>query len=250
MTVPRGEDETAWIGRASPPPPRDPWPTAEQPVVPPDVPPVVYVRVPRRRWTLVVGLLLLSFAAGAVVAMATSPSLRQRMGMGPDGEPPATTTMAPSPTPTTPPPPGIGDPVRDGTFEFVVSHVSCGLDRVEWGLLHETAKGQYCLVAVSVRNTGRLPAALLPRAQHLHTSAGSRHSADATAGYLANRNIPIWDDLVLPGRTVTGTLVFDIPRDAAPAAIELHDSPFSDGTLVAIAPAGLRSSTEDEGGDG
>jgi hypothetical protein len=35
-----------------------------------------------------------------------------------------------------------------------------------------------------------------------------------------------------PGNTLTGTVVFDIPVDAVPAALELHDSKFSGGVTV------------------
>jgi len=249
VTAPRDDDRTAWIGRATPPPPRDPWPTAEQPTVAPVPPPVVYVQAPpRRHWRLVVALLLLSFAAGAAVAVTTSSALRDAIGLGPD----PTTTPAPSPsptpspTPTTPPPPGIGDPVRDGTFEFRVVEVSCGHESVQWGLLRESADGQYCLVGIAVTNTGELPALFIDRAQHLIASDGSRHRADTTAGVIANEGISVWASLVLPGRTAAGTLVFDIPSGTTAAVVELHDSLFSDGTLVTIGPVTSPSAEETE----
>jgi hypothetical protein len=35
-----------------------------------------------------------------------------------------------------------------------------------------------------------------------------------------------------PGNSVKGTLVFDMPKDAKPATIEMHDSRFSGGVVV------------------
>lgn len=246
MTAPQDDDRTAWIGRAAPPP-RDPWPTAEQPAVAPVPPPVVYVRAPRRRWGLVVALLLLSFAAGAAVAVTTSSALRDAIGLGPDPTtPPPSESPTPSPTPTTPPPPGVGDPVQDGTFEFRVVDLSCGHEAVRWGLLRESADGQYCLVGVAVTNTGELPALFIDRAQYLVASDGSRHRADTTAGVIANEGISVWASLVLPDRTAAGTLVFDIPSGTTAAVVELHDSLFSDGTLVTIGPVTSPSAEETE----
>jgi hypothetical protein len=124
--------------------------------------------------------------------------------------------------------------VRDGTFEFVVTDVSCGHSAVDWGILHESADGQYCLVDIEVTNIGNLPRALVDIDQYLVTAAGSRHRADGTAGFIANGTLAIWEDVVLPDHETSGVLVFDVPADAAPAAVELHDSRFSDGTLVTL----------------
>ncbi len=37
-----------------------------------------------------------------------------------------------------------------------------------------------------------------------------------------------------PGNTVKGMLVFDMPKDAKPTSIELHDSPFSGGVTLRL----------------
>jgi hypothetical protein len=184
----------------------------------------------------VVALALLSFAAGAVVAVLTSPALREAIGMEPGVTPSVTPSESPSPspTPTTPPPPGIGDLVQDGTFEFVVSDVTCGESSVEWGILRESADGQYCLVEIAVKNTGNLPALFLDRAQHMFASDGSRHRADATAGFIANEGISVWANVVLAGGTTGGILVFDIPADTTPVVLELHDSLLSNGAAVTV----------------
>ena len=37
-----------------------------------------------------------------------------------------------------------------------------------------------------------------------------------------------------PGNTVKGVLVYDMPKGAVPASIELHDSMFSGGATVSL----------------
>ena len=43
----------------------------------------------------------------------------------------------------------------------------------------------------------------------------------------------MWDN-INPGNTVEVKVVFDMPKDAVPATIELHDSMFSGGAKVAL----------------
>jgi hypothetical protein len=51
-------------------------------------------------------------------------------------------------------PAGLGDPVRDGQFEFVVRSVDCGVASVGEGFARKEAQDQFCLVALEVENTG------------------------------------------------------------------------------------------------
>jgi len=228
-------DETAtWVGRATPRPPADPWPTAEQPIVETGGQSVVYVEVPRRRGgaLLVVVLVLVALLLGGAAGLMVNPGLRTALGMGPQPSP-VSASASPTPPPP-PPPPGLGDPVRDGAFEFVVKSVECGHSTVGEGLLTMRAKGQYCLVSVSVSNVGTIAGLLLDSAQRAYTAEGERRTADSGAGVLANRGITVWVNLIEPGKSVTGLLVFDIPKGASIARLELHDSALSDGAIVTL----------------
>ena len=49
---------------------------------------------------------------------------------------------------------GLGDPVRDGQFEFVVGSVDCGARSVGEGFGRKQALEQFCLVRLEVENTG------------------------------------------------------------------------------------------------
>jgi Protein kinase domain/Domain of unknown function (DUF4352) len=126
----------------------------------------------------------------------------------------------------------IGQPVRDGNLQFVVSGVRCGVPQVGTGLIHRTADGQYCLADVRATNVKKDARTLYEPFQKLVDSAGHKHSADITMRVVL-RNQTIWDKIE-PGQQVSGTMVFDIPRDATAAALELHDGIASGGVTVRL----------------
>lgn len=241
------EDDTRrqpWVGRAAARPPVDPWPTAEQPIVPPHFAPppeVVYVpvAVPRRRrgCLFVLGLLVAFVAGGATLALIASPALRGVLGMVDPSPsvPQPSPSPSPTPSPTPPPPPGIGDPVQDGKFEFVVLDLTCDVEEVAWTLLTERPDGQYCVVNLSVQNKDPGNVAIFPGAgQYVVTADDTKVRSASDAGFLANEgHLDVW--FIDPAEIVTLKLVFDIPVDAAVSTIELHDSLFSGGVTVTAA---------------
>lgn len=126
----------------------------------------------------------------------------------------------------------LGTPVRDGNLEFTVSRVRCGVTEVGSGLVKRTAKGQYCLADVKVRNVKTDARRLYEPFQKLVDSAGEKHGAEISMR-LVLRDQTLWDK-VEPGRQVSGTMVFDIPRDAKPESLELHDGIASGGVTVRL----------------
>ena len=50
--------------------------------------------------------------------------------------------------------PGIGDAVRDGKFEFVVTKVDCSKSKVGSQYLNKKAQGKFCMISVNVKNIG------------------------------------------------------------------------------------------------
>jgi hypothetical protein len=83
-----------------------------------------------------------------------------------------------------PGPAGVGDPVRDGQFQFVVRSVDCGARSVGQGFGRRQALGQFCLVALQVENTGTEGRTFGGGQQYLFDRAGKRHDPDlgTTAG--------------------------------------------------------------------
>jgi hypothetical protein len=236
------EARTTWIGRARPPA----NPVAAHPVDPYWPPlgqaeyghaaahhPVALVR-PRRSsratFMLVVGLIAAFCVVGSLLVLLGSALIKNS----------GTTTGAaspPTPSPTTPAPPpepGVGDAVRDGRFEFVVSKVQCGKKRVEAGFFNATAQGQFCVVDFSVRNIGDEAQNFSDLFQRAYDTDGAQYSANVQADLIVNKDADAFWKSVDPGNSMAGKLVFDIPRKAELAQIELHDSPFSSGAVVTV----------------
>lgn len=128
----------------------------------------------------------------------------------------------------------IGQPVRDGKFEFTVAKVKCGVHAVGDSLLSDKAQGQFCLVTLKVRNIGSEAQTFDDSSQYAFGTTGAKYSADSTAGIDANNGTASFLDDINPGNVVTGIVVYDIPKTAHIAKLELHDSPFSGGVTVTV----------------
>lgn len=127
----------------------------------------------------------------------------------------------------------VGQAANDGKFEFTVTSVECGKASVGANqYLTKTAQGQYCLLNVSVKNIGDQAQSLVSSNQYLLNASGQKYSADDTATLYNAPNGTSWYNDINPGNSVTGAIVFDIPKDQAPATAELHDSAFSGGVKV------------------
>lgn len=130
---------------------------------------------------------------------------------------------------------GIGDPARDGKFEFVVSGVECGVEEVGNEFLSETAQGQFCLVTMSVTNIGDESQLFDAGSQKGVTDTGATVDADGTASLYANEEADSFLEDINPGNSIQDVIVvYDIAPDQALEAVELYDSIFSGGVTVAL----------------
>ena len=127
---------------------------------------------------------------------------------------------------------GVGDKVRDGKFEFTVTGVETGVASVGGSFLEQKAQGQFVLVHLMVRNIGTEAQTMFDSNQTVKDVAGREFSADSAAALAIEGNEDVWVTDVNPGNSVTGIVVFDMPKKARPASIELHDSAFSGGVTV------------------
>lgn len=129
----------------------------------------------------------------------------------------------------------IGEPARDGKFEFVVQKVKCGVSEVGNDFLGAKAQGQFCLVTVKVTNIGKEPQSFFADNQKGFDADGTEFSTDSEAGLYANKDADAVFTRINPGNSITGIIVFDIPKKAKLARLELHDSAFSGGVTVNLA---------------
>lgn len=127
----------------------------------------------------------------------------------------------------------IGEPVRDGKFEFVVRGVQCGVEQVGQDFLIERAQGQFCLMTLSIKNVGDEPQTMFDRDQKGFGTNGLEYGANSAAGIAANdTGSQVWVTDINPGNELTGVVVYDLPKGVELAQVELHDSTPSDGVTV------------------
>ncbi|MGS2619529.1 DUF4352 domain-containing protein [Micromonospora sp. LZ34] len=128
----------------------------------------------------------------------------------------------------------IGQPARDGKFEFTVKSAKCGVAKVGTSMLGDKAQGQFCLITINVKNIGKEPQTLDGSSQKAYTADGTEYSSDTEAGLYANKEQSTFFEEINPGNQVTGVFVFDIPKNVKLTKLELHDSMFSGGVTVAL----------------
>ncbi|HEY4963583.1 MAG TPA: DUF4352 domain-containing protein [Candidatus Saccharimonadales bacterium] len=128
----------------------------------------------------------------------------------------------------------IGQAADDGKFEFTVASVKCGQPSVSdsSGYVTKSAQGQYCLMTVSVKNIGDKQQLFSESDQKLLNATSQQYSPDTTATLYNDNNTDAFLSEINPGNTVTGVLVYDIPKDQTPITAELHDSSLSNGVKV------------------
>jgi uncharacterized protein DUF4352 len=192
---------------------------------------------PGRVLLIVVGTLLgvccIASGTAAVVRSAlTTPTRGSGTGSAGGAAGQSVQGAAGEASPAGPVQPGIGDPVRDGQFEFVVRSAECGHPTIDNGWLHAEAKGQFCVVELSVTNIGTEARNFGDGLQRGFGPSGEKYAVDTGAGVVANGNgRAIWD-AVNPGISFTAKIVYDIPVGATLTALELHDGAFSHGVTV------------------
>ncbi len=171
-------------------------------------------------------LLIAGGAIGGLVVLSA-------IGNATDDSPSEPTTTAPASAPTaqTTPKlaPGIGEPARDGKFEFVVTHVG-----TQSTIGYAQPRGQYIVVTMTVANVGDEPRSFFPGNQKLIDSAGREYAADTMAAAELNRESMLLD--FNPGFKAAVAVPFDVPPGTQAAAVDLHDSAFSGGVEVRLAP--------------
>lgn len=127
----------------------------------------------------------------------------------------------------------LGTPATNGDFEFTVTKSSCGKAKVGDQYLNKEAQGQFCEVAVTVKNVGKQPAYFSSGMANLIDGTGTQFAVDDEAMIYAQKSNTIFEQ-INPGNKLTGTLVFDIPKETKPDHIQLKGSMFSSGVNIAL----------------
>lgn len=128
----------------------------------------------------------------------------------------------------------LGSEARDGKFGFVVTNVAVGQTSIgDNQFMKKDAQGQFVLVTLDVTNTSDEPQTYFGQNQKLFDTQGREFSNDWEAEINVNEPGQLSAE-INPGNKITVTVVFDIPKDAVPAYVELHDSAFSGGVEASL----------------
>jgi uncharacterized protein DUF4352 len=134
---------------------------------------------------------------------------------------------------------GIGDKVRDGKFQFVITSISHAKSVGDTSVgLGDTAQGRYTILHITVTNIGSESQTLDDGSQYVYDASGRKFSASSSADLdLAGSNgqNSTWLEDINPGNTVHGRIAFDLPKGDKAVKAELHDSMFSGGVTVSLA---------------
>jgi hypothetical protein len=129
---------------------------------------------------------------------------------------------------------GAGGTASEGPFAVTVTKTECGVPAVGPEDLRQPAKGQFCLVSVSVKNTGGEAALLDGGAQQATDGEGRIYPVADQASVFLNTGAPSLLDEVPPGATVRGVLPFDVPQGVRLSALTVHESMGSRGVSVPL----------------
>lgn len=183
----------------------------------------------RRKVPRLVGGLLALVASGVAIYVVSS---------GAESPAPQSTNSAaavdtaPDSVPPTWP---TGVTAREGTLSITVAKTECGVTQVGPPDLPAPAEGEFCLISMSVRNTGPELRLLNPGAQRAIDQNGRFHRVAEQAAVLINDQHPALLDELPPGETREGVLPFDVPKGVRLTDFLLHESPHSTGVRVPLA---------------
>lgn len=153
----------------------------------------------------------------AVLALVFFPACNADSGSSSDGDgAPSSESVA------------LGQPARDGQFEFVVGQPQTTKTVGEEPLAN-TAQGVYLVFPIKVTNIGDEARYFDANFQELVDSEGREFSASGMASggdaFLNEIN---------PGNSVESTIAFDVPEGLVPAKLILHDDMMSGGVEVTV----------------
>lgn len=127
---------------------------------------------------------------------------------------------------------GIGDPVTDGQFTFTVTDWECGAREVSRGVFTATAVGRFCLLSLTVENTGEAGRRFAAANQRLFDDEGRTYEVALQETLLMNAG-DIGAELN-PGLSIDVLLIFDVSDPFAITEVELHDALLSRGARVSL----------------
>jgi len=136
---------------------------------------------------------------------------------------------------------GIGDPVRDGQFEFVVKSFECDVKMPGMEQFSEFAPDattttdldmRYCVADLHIRNIGTEPRPFTGVEQRVY----AEDSDEPYVGMPDIFDVSMQESggEIRPGQTLDAKVYFAVPKNVKPALLDLHDFVTSGGVTVRV----------------
>lgn len=129
---------------------------------------------------------------------------------------------------------GLNEAVDAGDLQYTVTKVQPGVSKVGDQYLNQEPQGQYVLVSVSVKNTGKSSTTFDSSLVKLYDKDATQYSTDTTAEIYANKQSSTFLEQINPGNTVKGVLVFDIPKDVQPTQLGVRGGLFGSEKKITL----------------
>ncbi|MFK5644912.1 DUF4352 domain-containing protein [Ornithinimicrobium sp. LYQ121] len=128
--------------------------------------------------------------------------------------------------------PQVGDVVTVGDFAVTVTGTEGGLAGIGDATFGEGAQGQFVKVWVTVENTGDSAEYFFDSDQSLVDDQDRQHSTSSSSWLLDEESLFLAE--INPGNTIEGVLLYDIPADAVPTAVDLQAGWLSSSVRVSL----------------
>ncbi|MFB9179568.1 serine/threonine-protein kinase [Dactylosporangium sucinum] len=119
----------------------------------------------------------------------------------------------------------------DGKLRFTVAGLSCGTTELGPWPVTKQSQGQFCLVELKVENVGSGSGRVWLGSQHLRDVDAREYSPDELSWIYFDKTRPLLAE-INPGNSVTGTLVYDVPKGVRLAELRVKEHPLSGGETI------------------
>lgn len=106
----------------------------------------------------------------------------------------------------------IGQPVRDGQFEFTVTKTAYEGKTIGSGYSKETAQGEWFIVSLNVKNIGDSAQLMTSGDQKAVNAQDQEFSDSSVATVILNGNNSMFVNQINPGNSVSGKIAFDVRK--------------------------------------
>jgi hypothetical protein len=183
-------------------------------------------------WSSVIALLVLFMIIGASNSNKTTTNNASATTASKSGSKPTTSN-----TNTAPSTPKLNQVANDGKFAFTVTGFTCGETQItqpDNSYSTSQAQGQFCVMNLTVKNIGTVAQTFDAASQYVYDNSSKQYSYSSDASITANTSSNQFSvyESVNPGVTVSGIVVFDVPKGVTPIYAMLHDAGASNGVKV------------------